>query len=302
MSNIGYYMINEAGITLEDFKLLDSSKSAMLHTKEKFNGHSKDRIIGYGILQTSNEKNRNGRIYLREDLAREIAAPRQQELLRAGQMCGEAGHPIGPDGSSLTRQSTIDPKNTCVRFLKFWMDGNNVMGYFEGTNNAAGETFDKDLRNGITPAFSLRALGTLESSPKGSIVKNLKMITYDYVIFPSHRGAYTKGILTESANMANSSSGFIANSNIDGNKSFVTAIGPKELQDCKRSLKESAIDYVKSNSLNYRTIQESMDLRNINNIDLINNRQLSLSESGRSSIIMNIEDYIVKEIQNYRGV
>ena len=42
--------------------------------------------------------------------------------------------------------------------------------------------------------------------------------------------------------------------------------------------------------------------RNINNIDLINNRQLSLSESGRSSIIMNIEDYIVKELQNYRGV
>ena len=128
------------------------------------------------------------------------------------------------------------------------------------------------------------------------------MITYDYVIFPSHRGAYTKGILTESANMANSSSGFIANSNIDGNKSFVTAIEPKELQDCKRSLKESAIDYVKSNSLNYKTIQESMDLRNINNIDLINNRQLSLSESGRSSIIMNIEDYLVKELQNYRGV
>ena len=109
-------MINEAGVTLEDFKLLDSSKSAMLHNREKFNGHSKDRIIGYGILQTSNEKNRNGRIYLREDLAREIAAPRQQELLRAGQMCGEAGHPIGPDGSNLTRQSTIDPKNTPIRF------------------------------------------------------------------------------------------------------------------------------------------------------------------------------------------
>ena len=44
MSNIGNYMINEAGITLEDFKLLDSSKSAMLHTKEKFNGHSNYRI------------------------------------------------------------------------------------------------------------------------------------------------------------------------------------------------------------------------------------------------------------------
>ena len=302
MSNIGYYIINEAGVTLEDFKLLDSSKSAMLHTKEKFNGHSKDRIIGYGILQTSNEKNRNGRIYLREDLAREIAAPRQQELLRAGQMCGEAGHPIGPEGSNLTRQSTIDPKNVCVRFLKFWMDGNNVMGYFEGTNNPAGETFDKDLRNGITPAFSLRALGTIESSPKGPIVKNLKMITYDYVIFPSHRGAYTKGILTESANLVCSVSGFTNNSNIDGNRSFVTPINSKEFYNHKKSLKESAIGYVKSNSLNYKTIQESMDLDKIDSIDLINNRQLSLTESGKSTIMMNIEDYIIKELQDYRGV
>lgn len=300
MSNIGYYIINEAGVTLEDFKLLDSSKSTMLHNKEKFNGHSKDRIIGYGVLQTSNEKNRNGRIYLREDLAREIVAPRQQELLKAGQMCGEAGHPIGPDGSNLTRQSTIDPKNVCVRFLKFWMDGNNVMGYFEGTNNHAGETFDKDLRNGITPAFSLRALGTIESSPKGPIVKNLKMITYDYVIFPSHRGAYTKGILTESANCTGPISGFATNSNMDANTSYTTALYTKDLRKCT-SLKEAAIGYVKSNSLNYKTIQESMDLDKIDSIDLINNRHLLLTESGKSAIRMNIEDYIIKELQNYRG-
>ena len=126
------------------------------------------------------------------------------------------------------------------------------------------------------------------------------MITYDYVIFPSHRGAYTKGILTESANCTGPISGFATNSNMDANTSYTTALYTKDLRKCT-SLKEAAIGYVKSNSLNYKTIQESMDLDKIDSIDLINNRHLLLTESGKSAIRMNIEDYIIKELQNYRG-
>lgn len=301
-NNIGY-IINESGATLEDFSVINDipSPSSGTSSKLNFKYHNKDRVIGYGVLQTANEKNRNGRIYKKEDLMREIKAPRQVELLEAGQLCGEAGHPIGKDAESLPRQQTIDPKNVCVRFHKLWMEGNNVMGYFEGTNNAAGETFDKDLRSGITPAFSLRALGTIKSTPSGAVVENLKMITYDYVIFPSHKGAYTKGVITESTGVLNRNSNFVLTKSNDASKSYIKEFTNHDaIQAVKRtSLKESAINYIKDNSSNFKMLKEYFDLNRFDTIDIINAHQMSLTEAGNSTIIMNIDDYISKELQNY---
>ena len=154
MSKIGY-ILNESSVCMESVDIREDK-------------NDRTRVTGMGTLQTGNEKNRNGRIYRTADLAKEIAAPRQQELLAAKQMCGEAGHPIGADASSLVRQQTIDPTKICVRYLNLWMEGDNVMGTFQGTNNALGEAFDKDLRQGVLPAFSLRALGTISSTPQGA--------------------------------------------------------------------------------------------------------------------------------------
>ena len=94
------------------------------------------RVTGEGILQTAEEENRNGRCYLQPDLLREIQCPRTKELLSTGNMLSENGHPMD---TSMIRQQTIDPNNTVARFLKIWMDGNNVMAQFKGTNNCKGE-------------------------------------------------------------------------------------------------------------------------------------------------------------------
>ena len=37
----------------------------------------------------------------------------------------------------------------------------------------------------------------------------------------------------------------------------------------------------------------------IDTVDLISSNKIALTESGKSTIIMNVEDYIAKEIQNY---
>lgn len=285
MGKIGY-ILNESSVCMESVDIREDRNS--------------NRVTGIGALQTGNEKNRNGRIYRTEDLVREINAPRQKELLAAKQLCGEAGHPIGADASSLVRQQTIDPTKICVRYLKLWMEGDNVMATFQGTNNALGEAFDKDLRQGVLPAFSLRALGTISSTPQGAVVENLKMITYDYVIYPSHPHAYTRGVLNESASsIAIPRSNFAMSNAMDGSKSFIKEFSNQDVINAISTMRESAISYVKDKSSNFKMLQECYDMTKYDTVDIINPHKLALTEAGKNTIVMSIEDYIANEIQNY---
>lgn len=285
MGKIGY-ILNESSVCMESVDIREDRNS--------------NRVTGIGALQTGNEKNRNGRIYRTEDLVREINAPRQKELLAAKQLCGEAGHPIGADASSLVRQQTIDPTKICVRYLKLWMEGDNVMATFQGTNNALGEAFDKDLRQGVLPAFSLRALGTISSTPHGAVVENLKMITYDYVIYPSHPHAYTRGVLNESASsIAIPKSNFAMSNAMDGSKSFIKEFSNQDVVNAISTMRESAISYVKDKSSNFKMLQECYDMTKYDTVDIINPHKLALTEAGKNTIVMSIEDYIANEIQNY---
>ena len=300
MDNKIGYIINESGILMEDFDIVTPTASGSLPFKDEIKFHCKDRIIGYGVLQTAEERNRNGRLYTRADLAREVEAPRQRELMETGNMLGHAGHPLS---SELIVQQTIDPKICCVRFHKMWMEGDRVMSYFEGTMNELGRTFDADLRIGVKPAFSLRALGTIKSTPRGAVVENLKMITYDHVIYPSHRGAYTTGVINESA-ASIPDSGFTLNESNDATKSFITSFSNADVVKAIKEMggtNESAIQYIKDKSHNFKMLKEYFDMTKYDTIDIINPRQVALTEAGNATIVMNIEDYIARELQGYKG-
>ena len=284
MSNKIGYILNESAVQVNEIDVVESG----------------DRVTAKGRLQTGNERNRNGRCYRTEDLAREIRAPRQLELLATKNMLGEAGHPLSKE---LIRQQTIDPKNTCVRYLKFWMEGDDVMGIFQGTNNALGDTFDKDLRIGVKPAFSLRALGTIGATSAGAVVENLKIITYDYVIYPSHPGAYTEGIINESSGIVtNVASSFKNNDSMDGTKSSIYTFTNEDVVNALKMQaiqNESAIEYIKDKSYNFHLLKECFDMTSYDMVDIIDPHHVALTEAGSNSIIMNIEDYIANEIQAY---
>ena len=278
------YIINESGYQMDSIDIRDYKGSP-------------NRVTGYGVLQTGNVKNRNGRIYRTEDLAREIAAPRQQELLRTHTMCGHAGHPLS---SELIVQQTIDPKLCCVRFLTLEMQGDDVVSKFQGTNNDLGRAFDQDLRDGVLPAFSLRALGTIKATPEGAIVENLKVITWDHVVFPSHVTAYTHGVLNESNSLLDD---FKYDASKDATKSFIKEFTNADVVSAMKAqhTNESAIDYIKDKSFNYHLLKEAFDMTKVDMVDLISPSKIALTESGNATIVMNVEDYIAKEIQNYRG-
>ena len=253
---------------------------------------SNGKAVGEGILQTADERNRNGRYYAEEELFPQLRAPRTIELLEAGYLRAEMGHPLSKD---LQRQSVIDDTKTCARFLKIWTEGKNIWAQFCGTNNAYGNAFDLDLKDGCKPAWSLRALGSIKQTSRGAEVKNLRIITWDQVIYPSHPGAYTQRIVSESGKlitegtlMRTTPAGEIITENDLEGKDFVIPITNK-----------SVIDFLQLESANLKFIRENFDFV-YNNIKVNESgTKVILTTKVGESIIVPIESYIHNELMNY---
>lgn len=256
-------------------------------TDIKVVGETSDRVIAEACLQEAEEENRNGRCYLTEDLTREQQCKRTRELLEAGYMLGEAGHPTD---TSIIRQQTIAPDNTAVRYLKYWMDGPKWMAHYQGTYNHLGEAVDKDLRHGYKPAFSMRALGSLENINGRNVVRDLKYITHDFVIFPSHPGAYTHGLVSESAGMAQSAFQEAYNA-ANKNKTRTTKGSITPIYN------EQVISYLKNESANIKNILSQIDVF-YESISLIGNKVHMKTKDG-DIFMVNLESYIQNEIYDY---
>lgn len=258
------YIINESAITgFEDTNIVRED-----------NG----KVVAEGILQTADERNRNGRIYPKEELFPQLRAPRTLELLEAGYLRAELGHPLS---TQLTRQQVIDDSRTCAQFLRLWTEGENVWGRFRGTNNQFGESFDRDLRDGCKPAWSLRALGTLVQTPRGAEVHNLSIITWDQVIYPSHPGAYTQRIVSESANMTGCD---------EQGWTDEARLIPYNTQD--------VISYVQSESANLKYINDSFGFAYDKIAVNEDATKVSLFCKDGDVLVINLENYITQELQN----
>ncbi len=261
-TRIGYAIL-ESSVEASDMELVSDNKR---------------RVLASGTVQEAEADNRNGRCYSLSELVREINCDRTRELLEHRQMNGEYGHPLD---DSVIRQQTIDPKNVCVEFRKFWVEGNLIKAQFQGTNNNYGEYFDQDLRDGKKPAFSLRALGTLENIGGHNMVKNLKFITYDSVIYPSHKKAYTEQIITESA---------VSKDAFDSvnDKGKIIPI-----------TNEQVISYIKQESANIKSILSQFDTL-YESMKLVNrNRDVQLVTKEGAIFVINLENYIQDEIRDY---
>lgn len=260
---IGYVILESAPIAIPDAKIVTE------------NGR---RVIGEGIIQTAEEENRNGRCYLHNDLLREINCARTKELLNTGNMKAENGHPMD---TNMVRQQTIDPNNVVAKFLKIWMDGNNVMAQFKGCNNDKGEEFDQDLREGELPSWSLRALGSLTNLDGRNVVENLRVITWDRVIYPSHPHAYTTRLVTESVG------GLDVDTTLMNKNGMLIPI-----------TNDQVLSYIKTESANIKSLLGQIDFM-YESTRLINPTQVQLISKAGDMFIVNLENYISTEIMNY---
>lgn len=276
MSNIIGSIILEGGVSVEDTVISDIKNV----------GSGKKRVIAEGTLQDMDVENRNHRIYARADLSPEINGPRMTELIKAKEMKGELGHPLSDD---LVRQQTIDPKLVCVLFTKIWIEGNKVKGQFKGTNNAYGDEFDCDLRDGCKPAFSLRALGSVENINGKAYVKNIKIITYDRVIFPSHRAAYTEKIVSESA---------IDGTPVYENGIYVAKDDPGRIINLKGTDAKTVISRLQRESANLDRIVSTFD-GIMDKISLVNESTVMMTNRFGDKFYVNLENHIENLINEF---
>lgn len=263
LSNIGQMICESSAITGFD----------TVNIVKEDNG----RVIAEGILQVANELNRNGRFYSDKELFPELRAPRVLENLEAGYLRAELGHPLTTD---LIRQQTIDDSRTCAQFLKIWTQGNEIWARFRGTNNEFGRVFDLDLKDGCKPAWSLRALGEMFKTARGMEVRNVKIITWDKVIYPSHPGAYTKRLLDSMPNY--------------GKENDITneaAVHPFNT--------EQVISYIKSESANLKYVKECFDFMYDDIVVDEAANHVSLMCKDGNTVIVNLEKYITNEIMSY---
>lgn len=256
----------------------------------KFTSITKDKIgnkaVGEGILQTADEKNRNGRYYAEEELFPQLTAPRTVELLKAGYLRAEMGHPLSKD---LQRQATIDDTKTCARFIKLWTDGKDVWATFTATNNKYGDAFDADLKEGCFPAWSLRALGSVNQTRRGMEVKNLRLITWDQVIYPSHPGAYTQRLISEETSLLSESTVFDTDLGNDylGESMIIPITNDK------------VINFLQAQSSNLKFVRECMDFAYSGITVNEAGTKVLLTTNVGETMVINIESYIHNELMNY---
>lgn len=252
-------------------------------------GDTNNRLVAEGILQDLDSQNRNGRIYTAKDIDPDLNSDRiQKELIPTGNMRGEANHPLD---KSVQRQQVVDLLRAGVQYDKIWRDGNLIKGHFRGTNNEIGDYFNRDLAAGNKPSFSLRALGSIDNKDGKAYVRNIRIITYDWVILPSHQKAYTTGLISDPNKVKTESTLPISLLTENGSVNVLTeSLIPLSINN------ESAIGFVKEESANFQSILESFDIATKSGILIDNGKRVMLTENCTgNSIVVNLEDYIVKQ-------
>lgn len=232
-------------------------------------------------LQDFNVKNRNNRIYLGNVMVPSLNAEHIFELERKNSWFGEAGHPVTDD---IKRILTIDPKMISHRIVSHDVNTSRCNGVVETACTDYGKQMANLILQHMEPAFSLRALASVVKKPDNTQVIQTKahVVTYDWVILPSHKSAYRD----ESKPIQKIVQKIIENGNVV-NECTLTPVNESMIKD-----------FIAMESTNVKLISnvceialESMELSE----DL---KHVILRESGRTFIVP-IEEKIKKDINNY---
>lgn len=139
-----------------------------------------------GRFMTAEEKNKNGRLYKKDILEKEVDRY-LREVVKAKRAFGELNHPAGPT-INLDRVSHI------ITELKW--DGNFVNGKAKITSTPMGEIARGLLESGGLLGVSTRGLGSLREQNGVMVVQSdFKLSTVDIVSDPSGPGCFVNGIM-----------------------------------------------------------------------------------------------------------
>jgi hypothetical protein len=139
-----------------------------------------------GVFMQSEIKNRNGRVYPKEIMEKEVNRYRK-EFVEKDRAFGELGHPEGP---------TINLDKVSHLITSLEEDGNNYVGRAKILSTPNGQIVRNLIDDGAKLGVSSRGLGSLEEKGGAQYVKgDFQLATAaDIVADPSAPEAFVEGI------------------------------------------------------------------------------------------------------------
>lgn len=148
-----------------------------------------------GPFLGAEKRNRNGRIYPRKLIEREVT--KYRELIESQQAVGELNHPDSAE---------VNPERAAILITKLDMDENLAMGKARVLPTYCGDTLRNLIRGGVRMGVSSRGTGNLGHD--NIVSEDFNLITIDAVLLPSCPDAYvnavseqTKWVLDEKSNL-----------------------------------------------------------------------------------------------------
>ena len=141
-----------------------------------------------GVFLQGNIKNRNGRMYPVETLAREVNRY-NEAFVGKGRALGELGHPDGP---------TVNLDRVSHKITSLVQEGDNFRGKAQLLNTPMGKIASSLLDEGVMLGVSSRGVGSLKEDRDGCKVvgEDFMLATAaDIVADPSAPDAFVSGIM-----------------------------------------------------------------------------------------------------------
>ena len=149
---------------------------------------SNKKLYIEGVFLQGNIKNRNGRMYPVETLAREVNRY-NEAFVGKGRALGELGHPDGP---------TVNLDRVSHKITSLVQEGDNFRGKAQLLNTPMGKIASSLLDEGVMLGVSSRGIGSLKEDRDGCKVvgEDFMLATAaDIVADPSAPDAFVSGIM-----------------------------------------------------------------------------------------------------------
>ena len=141
-----------------------------------------------GVFLQGDIKNRNGRMYPVNTLAKEVGRY-NESFVQKGRALGELGHPEGP---------TVNLDRVSHKITSLRQEGNNFIGKAQLLETPMGKIAKSLISEGVTLGVSSRGVGSLKEDNKGCKVvgEDFMLATAaDIVADPSAPDAFVSGIM-----------------------------------------------------------------------------------------------------------
>ena len=152
-----------------------------------------------GVFLQSNLKNRNGRVYPKEIMAKEVNRY-NEEYIKKNRAFGELGHPDSP---------SINLDRTAIMIKSLKQDGDNWVGKAKVMDTPYGKIVKNLIDEGAQLGVSSRGLGSLKMVNGTNLVQDDFMLATaaDVVADPSAPEAFVNGIMENAEWIYNAGTG-----------------------------------------------------------------------------------------------